>query len=49
MPEVLPLIARTHELTPREAELVRLVSRGLSTSELAARLHISEHTVQDHL
>lgn len=49
VPEVLPLIALTHELTPREAELVRLVSRGLSTSELAGRLHISEHTVQDHL
>lgn len=48
-PEVLPLIARTHELTSREAELVRLVTRGLSTSALAARLHISEHTVQDHL
>jgi DNA-binding CsgD family transcriptional regulator len=48
-PEVLPLIARTHELTAREAELVRYVARGLSTSALAAQLHISEHTVQDHL
>ena len=48
-PEVLPLIARTHELTAREAELVRHVTRGLSTSALAAQLHISEHTVQDHL
>lgn len=48
-PEVLRLVARTHELTAREAELVRLVTRGLSTAELAARLHISEHTVQDHL
>jgi DNA-binding CsgD family transcriptional regulator len=48
-PEVLPLVARTHDLTAREGELVRLVARGLSTSALATRLHISEHTVQDHL
>src|SRR5919198_547248 len=48
-PEVLPLITRTQQLTAREAELVRHVTRGLSTSALAAQLHISEHTVQDHL
>jgi DNA-binding CsgD family transcriptional regulator len=33
----------------RESELVRLLIRGLPTSELADQLHISEHTVQDHL
>jgi DNA-binding CsgD family transcriptional regulator len=47
-PEVLPLIARAHELTDRELTVVRLVTRGLSTSELASQLHISENTVQDH-
>ena len=47
-PEVLPLIARAHELTDRELTVVRLVTRGLSTSQLASQLHISENTVQDH-
>jgi DNA-binding CsgD family transcriptional regulator len=28
---------------------VRLLVRGLSTSDLSSQLHISEHTVQDHL
>jgi DNA-binding CsgD family transcriptional regulator len=48
-PQLMPLLARAHGLTAREAELVRLLIRGLSTSDLAGQLHISEHTVQDHL
>lgn len=48
-PQLMPLLARAHGLTAREGELVRLLIRGLPTSELAHRLHISEHTVQDHL
>jgi DNA-binding NarL/FixJ family response regulator len=41
---------RHHDgLTPREAELARLVSRGLRNKEVAARLGISEGTVKIHL
>lgn len=43
------LIVRVRGLSPREREVVEAVARGLSTKEIAAALHISEWTVQDHL
>jgi DNA-binding CsgD family transcriptional regulator len=36
-------------LSRREAEVARLVLRGSSTRAISAALHISPHTVQDHL
>ncbi len=36
-------------LTPREAEVLELLSRGLSNKLIAVELHISEHTVKFHI
>jgi DNA-binding CsgD family transcriptional regulator len=47
--DVLGLVSRASGLTPRERELVALLLEGLDTRELAGRLFISRHTVQDHL
>jgi DNA-binding NarL/FixJ family response regulator len=36
-------------LTPREVEIVRLISAGLANQAIAERLFISEHTVHRHV
>jgi DNA-binding CsgD family transcriptional regulator len=48
-PEVAELIAQVYGLSARERELTRLVLHGRSTNEIAAALHVSPYTVQDHL
>ena len=47
--EVAPLVALAYGLTPREVEVTRMCIAGLATKEIAARLHLSAYTVQDHL
>ncbi len=47
--EVAPLIALSHGLTEREAQITRLCVEGRPTKAIAAELHMSPYTVQDHL
>jgi DNA-binding NarL/FixJ family response regulator len=43
------VITETYGFTPRERLVTQLVARGLSTTQIARRLHVSAYTVQDHL
>ncbi len=45
----LDLFTRSSGLTEREAELLVLLATGSDTREIARRMFLSEHTVQDHL
>ena len=48
-PEMAPLIAAAYGLSAREGEVTRLLLQGASTNGIAASLHLSAYTVQDHL
>jgi len=47
-PEAEPELSSA-SLTAREAQVVRLIARGLDTSEIAATLHVSPNTVRSHV
>ena len=45
----LDLFARSHALSARERELLAILAGGADTRQVAGRMFLSEHTVQDHL
>jgi DNA-binding CsgD family transcriptional regulator len=47
--DVAPLIVEAYALTQRELDVTRRIARGLGTSEIAAELFVSPHTVRDHV
>jgi DNA-binding CsgD family transcriptional regulator len=47
--EVAQVLSAAYGLTPREAEVARLVAAGCSNPEIAGLLFVSRYTVQDHL
>jgi DNA-binding CsgD family transcriptional regulator len=46
---ITPLLMAAYGLTKREQEVTRLVLCGDSTAQIAERLYVSPHTVQQHL
>ena len=48
-PAAVPQPSSLAALTPRETEVLRLVAEGLSNTEIAARLTVTEDTVKTHV
>jgi DNA-binding CsgD family transcriptional regulator len=47
--QIAPIIVEAYGLTPREQQITQAVARGMSNQQVAAALHLSPHTVRDHL
>ncbi|NNF54212.1 MAG: helix-turn-helix transcriptional regulator [Acidimicrobiales bacterium] len=47
--EIAPIIIEAYSLTRRERDVVAAIAQGGSTTEIAAKLFLSPHTVRDHI
>jgi DNA-binding CsgD family transcriptional regulator/PAS domain-containing protein len=47
--DVTPLIVAAYRLSARESQITECIARGFATAEIADRLHLSPHTVRDHV
>lgn len=47
--DLLPMVLENYGLSAREIAMVGYLARGLATGEIAAELHLSTHTVRDHI
>ena len=47
--EITPLLLRAYGLTPRQRVVARLLLAGHSSQQIASTLHLSPHTVNDHV
>lgn len=47
--QIAPIIVEAYGLTPREQQITQAVARGLANQDIALALHLSPHTVRDHL
>ncbi len=44
-----PADTGSHDLTPRELDVLRLAGKGLTRAEIGSQLVISHHTVRNHM
>ena len=47
--DVLPRLAETEQLSPRQLDVLRLLVAGRSTSQIASELHLAPETVRNHV
>jgi DNA-binding CsgD family transcriptional regulator len=47
--EIAPIVIEAYDLSEREQQITRLIARGAGTGEIAGELHLSAHTVRDHV
>ncbi|WP_309116465.1 helix-turn-helix transcriptional regulator [Saccharothrix sp.] len=47
--DIAALLTAAYGLTERAQEITGLVARGLSSAQTARALHLSQHTVRDHV
>ncbi|MGH9230158.1 MAG: LuxR C-terminal-related transcriptional regulator [Acidimicrobiales bacterium] len=47
--EIAPIIIDAYDLSHREQQITRSIARGAGTTEIAREIHLSPHTVRDHI